>query len=260
MVLPFDNACMANINLVMKVRIYKSKAGEYNYFAPRGWNGFLYFTDGVVKYYYDDKEYICKPGTFAYLPIGKPYRVSQTDGFCYLINFRIPSSLGEEPFFGIFENGSQILDCFLKAMTVFQKKRIGYRAELNSIFYRIISLVQAGGHHGSLPMRHYSLIEPAVHHISENYRKKEIKVEELAALCGISRKYFTKLFSTYYDLTPKQYIINLKLDYARKLLISEPQMSIMQISEACLFSNVYYFSRLFSEHVGQSPSEYRKNK
>ena len=109
-------------------------------------------------------------------------------------------------------------------------------------------------------MRHYSLIEPAVHHISENYRKKEIKVEELAALCGISRKYFTKLFSTYYDLTPKQYIINLKLDYARKLLIAEPQMSIMQISEACLFSNVYYFSRLFSEHVGQSPSEYRKNK
>ncbi len=254
-----ERMCNTHISLVMRVPLYANKAGEYNSFAPRYWNGLLFFTEGETKYYFDDKEYICKPNTFVFLPKGRPYRTVQTNGCCYLINFHTPSDLGSEPFFGVFENSSMILDCFLKALNVFQKKQIGYKAELTSIIYHIIGLVQAGNHKGYLPTKHHALIDPAVEYIGRYYLEKDITVSELARLCGISAKYFTKLFSTYYNFTPKQYVINLKLDYARRLLLSEPDMTVQQISEKCHFSNVCYFSRLFSEHVGRPPSEYRKN-
>ena len=76
----------------------------------------------------------------------------------------------------------------------------------------------------------------------------------------MSRKYFTKLFSTYYEVTPKQYLLNCQIDYARKLLLSSgEEYSVSDVAERCGFSNVYYFSKLFKQRVGITPSEYRRN-
>ena len=74
---------------------------------------------------------------------------------------------------------------------------------------------------------------------------------------GLSRRRFNDLFKNCFDITPNRYIINLKIDYAKKLLQTE-YINISQTAEICGFSDIYYFSRLFKKCMGISPSEYGK--
>ena len=60
--------------------------------------------------------------------------------------------------------------------------------------------------------------------------------------------------------TPNEYIIELRLQFAKKLL-DNTNLSIRQISENVDYSDQYFFSRLFKKHMGVSPQNYRnKNK
>ena len=58
-------------------------------------------------------------------------------------------------------------------------------------------------------------------------------------------------------MTPRQYILDLRLRLARQLL-SETRESIGAIAEQCGFSSVYHFSRAFHQSTGRTPSEYRR--
>lgn len=79
----------------------------------------------------------------------------------------------------------------------------------------------------------------------------------LAQACRVSEVYLRKLFSKHLSTSPKQYIIDLRLQKATQLL-REGALTITDISETCGFSNPYHFCRIFKEHLGITPSEYRK--
>ena len=53
------------------------------------------------------------------------------------------------------------------------------------------------------------------------------------------------------------FFISLKIDRA-KALISEGGMNFTQISERLGFSSLHYFSRVFRQRTGMTPSEYRR--
>jgi len=54
------------------------------------------------------------------------------------------------------------------------------------------------------------------------------------------------------------YIQQLRLEYAAKLLVEQPDMSIVQIAAECGFSSHKYFSDRFRLHFSMTPSEFRK--
>jgi AraC-like DNA-binding protein len=54
------------------------------------------------------------------------------------------------------------------------------------------------------------------------------------------------------------YIQQLRLEYAAKLLIEQPDKSIVQIASECGFSSSTYFSDRFRKSFGMSPSDFRK--
>lgn len=57
-------------------------------------------------------------------------------------------------------------------------------------------------------------------------------------------------------MTPLQYLLEIRLSYASKLLDSA-NLQISEISELVGYDNVLYFSRLFHHHIGERPLEYR---
>ena len=68
---------------------------------------------------------------------------------------------------------------------------------------------------------------------------------------------FAELFKLHFHQTPSRYITLQKLEYAKQLLAT-PHLSVMEISELCGFSDVYYFSKVFKAQTNQTPSAYRK--
>ena len=60
-----------------------------------------------------------------------------------------------------------------------------------------------------------------------------------------------------YGISPKAYINNLRIDFAKKLL-TRSEMSITEISYSIGFMEPLYFSTSFRKSTGISPTEFRE--
>lgn len=80
---------------------------------------------------------------------------------------------------------------------------------------------------------------------------------ELAASCHISLPYLYKLFKTYDNETPNMYRQKVLCNKATDLLITT-DLSVEEISDTLNFSSSGYFRKIFKEHIGQTPREFRK--
>ena len=58
-------------------------------------------------------------------------------------------------------------------------------------------------------------------------------------------------------MSPNSYFISLKID-AAKDMICNTDLNFTQIAENLGFTTIHYFSKLFKDKVGISPSEYAK--
>lgn len=88
----------------------------------------------------------------------------------------------------------------------------------------------------------------------------KISIPYLAGLESLSNSRYVTVFKNQMGKTPNEYIIELRLQFAKKLL-DNTNLSIRQISENVGYSDQYFFSRLFKKHMGVSPQNYRnKNK
>lgn len=58
-------------------------------------------------------------------------------------------------------------------------------------------------------------------------------------------------------MTPRQYILELRIKHAKELLIGDV-IAINRVAELCGFSGVYHFYRTFRQMTGQTPTDYRR--
>lgn len=99
-------------------------------------------------------------------------------------------------------------------------------------------------------------VEAAKEYMIKNFRRK-LSVKDVANELHLSDRYLYNLFIKHEGISPKQYIDNLRVDKA-KLMLSDKNKSITEISEFLGFSDVLSFSRFFSSHNGGiPPSVYR---
>lgn len=95
------------------------------------------------------------------------------------------------------------------------------------------------------------------HYISHNLHR-DITLDELADAVSLSKYHFIRTFKTAFDVCPMQFILNEKMRRAQYQLrnTTEP---IYKISQSLGFSNPSYFSKVFKQAEGITPSEYREN-
>lgn len=83
------------------------------------------------------------------------------------------------------------------------------------------------------------------------------KIKDIASKSGYSPEYFSTLFKQTTNKTFTQYVIDIKINNAKKLLALN-KLPILDISLNCGFGSVSNFNRTFKSIVNMSPSEYRK--
>lgn len=84
-----------------------------------------------------------------------------------------------------------------------------------------------------------------------------LRVSEVAARAGLSEDSFERLVRRVYHLTPRQFLIKLRLEAAVRLL-HEPGRSIAEVAHACGYSDHSAFTRKFRTMTGISPQAYRE--
>lgn len=92
---------------------------------------------------------------------------------------------------------------------------------------------------------------------SKSIYAKEIKIENIINEIGLSSGYGYSVFKNIYGLSPRKYLSKLMLEEA-ELMLTNPQLSIEEISERLGYKNLSHFSRQFKRWKGISPNNYRK--
>lgn len=90
-------------------------------------------------------------------------------------------------------------------------------------------------------------------YIYENY-SRPVKLEDIAKAANISRSEAGRCFHTYMECSPIDALIQYRLQTAHRLL-NQKTLSLEEISFACGFNSVNYFSRQFKKAYGYTPSQ-----
>jgi AraC-like DNA-binding protein len=92
--------------------------------------------------------------------------------------------------------------------------------------------------------------------ITTNF-EKEIRLSEAAQIAGMNENAFSRFFSQRTRKTFSEFIQELRLQKAAKLLV-ENDMTITQVCYECGYNNVSNFNRQFLNHYQMNPMSYRK--
>lgn len=85
----------------------------------------------------------------------------------------------------------------------------------------------------------------------------DFSLDEIAAQFGVSKFHLIRMFKRYADTPPMEYWQNLRMKRSCTML-SAGNCSIKEISERLGYSNPYHFSKMFKQHFGISPSDFKK--
>lgn len=84
-----------------------------------------------------------------------------------------------------------------------------------------------------------------------------VSVDKLCRRLAVSRTYFHRIYLSAFGVTFKQDVIKSRLTYACGLL-TDTKLSVSAVAEKCGYESDSYFMRQFRQHMGCTPSEYRK--
>ena len=135
-------------------------------------------------------------------------------------------------------------------------KQLYYKYILNSILIDLINISGLGDRMAEVT-RIPEPIKKAFRYIYTNF-KTSLTLEDVSNHVGLTPNYFSALFHKEFGVPFKQYLIDMRLNYATRLLVSTNQ-SITDICYISGFSNFANFSRSFKYRFGISPVQYRKN-
>ena len=240
------------------VHTYVAELKDYPMKNPsRRHHGFLYTVSGTETYYFKDCKIDAVPSSILYIPKNENYKITLSDkkSVVICIDFEIFNQ-PIRPFRVILPEINSSHSTFSKMESKWTRKESDYIADCKSTFYKIVGILLKQVSQAYFPKSKYAIIAEAVEYLHLNYLKNDFRLTTLAEIAGISNRYFEKLFLELYKITPKEYIISLKIEQAKELLLSE-KFLIKDIAFMLGYNDIYHFGKLFKEKTGYTPSEYK---
>ena len=230
----------------------------------------VYVISGNWEAVYDNKKYSLKPGNFVF------YYPNQPQNYSFF-----PYNEGCEVFWIHFSGSAvyEILNDIILSPGVY---RCGKSEQITSVFSELVRehnlnrpcSQSAQSSHAIYQLTAYSRhvtnnldsknndtytadldIHRVIVEMNENYTN-EYNSEHYASICGMSISGFYHKFKRVIGVSPKKYFIKLKMEYTKEL-ITFSNLSIKEIATKFGYENPMYFSYVFKQATGLSPSEYR---
>lgn len=153
-------------------------------------------------------------------------------------------------------NREEFIDTYYQIFRFAKDEKPGFQQITAGMVMKLLGfLISVEKRQGFSEKRIEKIIEKACFLIRENI-EKEIDFKHYAEENNIAYSYFRRMFKMYTGLPPAQYHLDLKIIRSKELLLSTDKI-IKEICSEVGFESQYYFSRLFRNKTGISPSRFR---
>lgn len=210
---------------------------------------------GTTEVTYNNKKYLFGAESILYLPketsadIDYHRKISE-QGESLCIFFDSPNKLPPEPILTK-HSDAHTRGMFFELNGYYNQKNRDLFACM-SVFFNILSSLNKKSEKTS-KSNMSDVILYMQNHIADAY----VDFNAIARENDISIDRFRHKFKEIYNISPLQYFHKMKIDYI-KTLIHNKEYSISDVAEKSGFGDLNYFSRFFKNHIGVSPSEYKK--
>lgn len=208
---------------------------------------------GQITYTMNGIKYVSDPNHVVFLPQGKNYSLyGDREGWFPVINFKCDDFCCETINSLRIDNMQACLKDFETINKLFLQN--DNRLEIFSVFYDLLHKI------AEEQRKSKTILAPVMQYIDMNIGEAKLTNADLAKQIGISEVYLRKLFLKEWGISPRQYILDLRIRKAKQLLSNTP-FTVTAIAEECGFASLYHFCRTFRDRTGVTPLEYaRKNK
>lgn len=118
---------------------------------------------------------------------------------------------------------------------------------------RQASTTQVYEHHASGSDRS---VEVAIQYMRTHYHD-DLSLEKVASIVYLNPVYFSQLFKQKTGQGFKEFVINLRLEQAKQLLLN-PKLKLADVAERIGYQDMRHFSQVFKKKYGATPSEFRQ--
>jgi AraC-like DNA-binding protein len=179
--------------------------------------------------------------------------------------FDLPEFKILESFFTSIKNGFKIDSISQKTVNQFKKLKKANEFDRFILFFKIIKSICL---HEKKALSNFIYDKPftdregkrmqlVFDYVMTNYQR-DISLEEIASLSNMTKNAFCRYFKLRTNKTFFQFLIDIRIERASKLLLKNRELSVIEIAELCGFNNISNFNRKFKELKHGSPLQYRK--
>jgi AraC-like DNA-binding protein len=218
----------------------------------------VYYCSGYGHTTINGTSYAYSPGQFAVIfpeTIHDEYRKTATEviyfGFVSPFDvIEISEGLHSDTEYG---NLRKLLQ---EMITESEQKRIHYTLKLDLLLQSVIIDISRMNKKMLVHSDHEERLMQVVRFM-EQYYADNLNVTQLAQIAGYSYDHFRHIFKNYTGATPMNYLIHLRINRSKDLLLARKK-KMTQIADECGFSSLSHFSSVFRNVTGQNPREFVK--
>ena len=201
---------------------------------------------GTCSFEIGNKHLVTKPGDVLFIPANMPYKVEYSVSESIVAHFSYCNY--PEPENICLENSAVIDIQFQRLLETWSEQHSSNQAK--SMIYDILEKMDNSY---KMSMAATPVVD-CIQYMDEHFRDPNLDIESVCNIGFISVSSLQRAFSEYLGVSPKQYLIRLRMNHALNLLTMN-ELSVKEIAFACGFTDEKYFSRAFKKKYGYSPSQ-----
>lgn len=257
--------------IAQKTFLYPIQCGMFHYLSGyrqyrERFDSFLilYLKKGTATLQFQGQECKVKAHDFVLIDCYEPHGYYTDEGYeCLWVHFggvlarnlyelavtRLGNVFSFEDDFPILRQFTSLIDVFYHQKPISEPMLSHYLTTMLTQFLTLPTHTGSGDY--------TALMEQVVAYIGSNF-SKNMTVEDMAGIAGLSPYYFIRVFRKHTGYTPHEYLIRQRMNHACYLLTST-DMSVKEICIDTGFSDESIFCNAFKKRYCVTPLNFRKN-